>query len=150
MTHSHGPDKAAVKAYLLDLQDRICAALEAEDGGSFFEDSWQRPAGGGGRTRVIENAALIEKGGVNFSHVFGAGLPPSASACTARGSGASRLSWKASCGTAGPAPAAWRSSGVRGNCSPTGNAGPTAVTLTMGHALPCHADTDLIGQLAGS
>ena len=71
----------AVKAYLLDLQDRICAALEAEDGGTrFVEDAWTRPAGGGGRTRVIENGALIEKGGVNFSHVFGSGLPPSASA----------------------------------------------------------------------
>ena len=44
----------AVKAYLLDLQDRICAALEAEDGSArFVEDAWQRPAGGGGRTRVI-------------------------------------------------------------------------------------------------
>ena len=71
----------AVKAYLLDLQDRICAALEAEDGKArFFEDSWQRPAGGGGRTRVIENGAVIEKGGVNFSQVFGDNLPPSASA----------------------------------------------------------------------
>ncbi len=58
----------AVKAYLLDLQDRICAALEAEDGGTrFVEDAWNRPAGGGGRTRVIENGAVIEKGGVNFS-----------------------------------------------------------------------------------
>ena len=71
----------AVKAYLLDLQDRICTALQAEDGGAeFFEDAWQRPAGGGGRTRVMENGALIEKGGVNFSHVFGDSLPPSASA----------------------------------------------------------------------
>ena len=71
----------AVKAYLLDLQDRICAALEAEDGGTHFvEDAWTRTAGGGGRTRVIENGAVIEKGGVNFSHVFGSGLPPSASA----------------------------------------------------------------------
>ena len=71
----------AVKAYLLELQDRICAALEAEDGGArFAEDAWTRPAGGGGRTRVIENGALIEKGGVNFSHVHGSGLPPSASA----------------------------------------------------------------------
>ena len=66
----------AVKAYLLDLQERICAALAAEDGSkSFFEDSWQRPGGGGGRTRVMENGALIEKGGVNFSHVFGDALP---------------------------------------------------------------------------
>ena len=71
----------AVKAYLLDLQDRICAALETEDGGArFIEDAWERPAGGGGRTRVIENGQVIEKGGVNFSHVFGSGLPPSASA----------------------------------------------------------------------
>src|SRR3990167_5535744 len=71
----------AVKAYLLDLQDRICTALQAEDGGAeFFEDAWQRPAGGGGRTRVMENSALIEKGGGDFSHVFGDRLPPSASA----------------------------------------------------------------------
>jgi len=71
----------AVKAYLLDLQDRICAALEVEDGGArFVEDAWTRPGGGGGRTRVVENGALIEKGGVNFSHVHGDSLPPSASA----------------------------------------------------------------------
>ncbi len=58
----------AVKAYLLDLQDRICNALQTEDGASqFVEDAWERPAGGGGRTRVIENGSLIEKGGVNFS-----------------------------------------------------------------------------------
>ena len=58
---------AAVKTYLLDLQDRICAALEAEDGKArFAEDAWERPAGGGGRTRVIGDGALIEKGGVNF------------------------------------------------------------------------------------
>lgn len=71
----------AVKAYLLDLQDRICSALETEDGGAcFVEDAWVREAGGGGRTRVIGGGKVIEKGGVNFSHVFGAGLPPSASA----------------------------------------------------------------------
>ncbi len=70
-----------VKTYLLDLQTRICTALEAEDGQAcFIEDAWQRPGGGGGRTRVLENGALIEKGGVNFSHVFGDSLPPSASA----------------------------------------------------------------------
>jgi coproporphyrinogen III oxidase len=70
-----------VKAYLLDLQDRICAALETEDGGTrFVEDAWVRDAGGGGRTRVIGDGKVIEKGGVNFSHVFGSGLPPSASA----------------------------------------------------------------------
>src|SRR5690606_5821582 len=70
-----------VKADLHVLQDRICAALEAEDGGArLVEDAWTRPAGRGGRTRVIESGALIEKGGVNFSHVHGSGLPPSASA----------------------------------------------------------------------
>lgn len=71
----------AVKAYMLDLQDRICAAFEEADGqATFFEDKWEREAGGGGRTRVIANGALIEKGGVNFSHVYGGQLPASASA----------------------------------------------------------------------
>lgn len=69
----------AVKAALLDLQDRICAGLEAVDGeATFQEDVWERDAGGGGRTRVIENGAVFEQGGVNFSHVFGENLPPSA------------------------------------------------------------------------
>ncbi len=71
----------AVKDYLLDLQDRICDALGAEDGSATFrEDSWERAQGGGGRSRVLENGAVIEKGGVNFSHVFGDQLPPSATA----------------------------------------------------------------------
>ena len=71
----------AVKDYLLDLQDRICDALGAEDGSATFrEDSWEREQGGGGRSRVLENGAVIEKGGVNFSHVFGDQLPPSATA----------------------------------------------------------------------
>ncbi len=75
------PSLEAVKAYLLDLQERICAALEAEDGAArFVEDAWTRPTGGGGRTRVIAEGALLEKGGVNFSHVHGDSLPPSASA----------------------------------------------------------------------
>ncbi len=75
------PDKAAVKAYLLDLQDRICQALAAEDGGAgFVEDSWQRAEGGGGRSRVLANGELIEKGGVNFSHVYGTQMPASATA----------------------------------------------------------------------
>jgi len=81
MTISHGPDKAAVKAYLLDLQDRICNALAAEDGGAtFIEDSWTRAEGGGGRSRVLTNGAVIEKGGVNFSHVHGTQMPASATA----------------------------------------------------------------------
>jgi coproporphyrinogen III oxidase len=70
----------AVKAYLLALQDRICAELSEEDGGVFLEESWQREAGGGGRSRVLSDGAVIEKGGVNFSHVHGDQLPPSASA----------------------------------------------------------------------
>lgn len=68
-----------VKAYLLGLQDEICAGLELQDGqAAFQEDSWDRPQGGGGRTRVIENGAVFEKGGVNFSHVYGDQLPASA------------------------------------------------------------------------
>jgi coproporphyrinogen III oxidase len=74
------PDAAAVKAYLTDLQDRICTALAAEDGRPFREDSWERPGGGGGRSRVLEDGRVFEKAGVNFSHVFGDGLPPSATA----------------------------------------------------------------------
>lgn len=70
-----------VKAYLLDLQDRICSRLEESDGqASFKEDAWERPQGGGGRTRVIKDGAVFEKGGVNFSHVHGDSLPPSATA----------------------------------------------------------------------
>lgn len=73
-------DKQAVKNYLLQLQDNICAALQQVDGEVFVEDSWQRPEGGGGRSRVLADGNVIEKGGVNFSHVFGDGLPPSATA----------------------------------------------------------------------
>ena len=74
-------DIAAVKDYLMTLQDRICAALEQVDGRArFVEDDWQRPGGGGGRSRIMENGALLEKGGVGFSHVYGEGLPPSATA----------------------------------------------------------------------
>lgn len=70
----------SVKDYLLTLQDHICAELSAEDGGSFREENWDRAGGGGGRSRVLEDGAVIEKGGVNFSHVHGDELPPSASA----------------------------------------------------------------------
>lgn len=71
----------AVKSYLLELQDRISLALEQEDGvGRFREDRWERPEGGGGRSRVLEGGAVIEKGGINFSHVTGERLPPSATA----------------------------------------------------------------------
>lgn len=54
------------------MQDNICAALEACDGKArFFEDKWERPEGGGGKTRVIANGNVFEKGGVNTSIVFG-------------------------------------------------------------------------------
>ncbi len=56
--------------YILQLQDQIVAGLEAVEG-KFREDIWERPEGGGGRTRVIENGDIIEKGGVNISAVHG-------------------------------------------------------------------------------
>jgi coproporphyrinogen III oxidase len=65
---------------MLALQRRIVAALEILDGKPFREDRWDRPQGGGGISRVIEEGKLFERGGVNFSHVQGSGLPPSASA----------------------------------------------------------------------
>jgi coproporphyrinogen III oxidase len=71
---------AAVKDYLLGLQQHIVAALESLDGKPFREERWDRPQGGGGISRVIEEGALFERGGVNFSHVQGTGLPPSATA----------------------------------------------------------------------
>ena len=75
------PNTEAVKAFLLDLQDRICAGIEAEDGqAKFQEENWEREAGGGGRTRVMADGAVFEQAGINFSHVFGAGLPASATA----------------------------------------------------------------------
>jgi len=91
-------DTAAVRTYLLDLQARIVAALEDADGLPFRTDAWDRapsppspgtgegdkagPAfnGGGGISRLIEEGKVLERGGVNFSHVLGSQLPPSASA----------------------------------------------------------------------
>ena len=64
--------KEAWIAYIHDLQDRICLAVEEADGAAkFFEDAWERPEGGGGKTRVIANGAVFEKGGVNTSVVSG-------------------------------------------------------------------------------
>jgi coproporphyrinogen III oxidase len=57
--------------YFRELQDRIVAALERLDGSKFREDSWTRPGGGGGRTRVLADGNLFEKAGVNFSDVHG-------------------------------------------------------------------------------
>lgn len=74
-------NKTDVKAYLLGLQDSICDQLQALEGKArFVEDAWARAEGGGGRTRVIAEGELFEKAGVNFSHVFGDRLPPSATA----------------------------------------------------------------------
>ena len=70
----------AVGDYFTGLQARIVAALEALDGGSFRSDAWTRPAGGGGVSRVIEEGACFERGGVNYSRVQGASLPASATA----------------------------------------------------------------------
>lgn len=70
-----------VKQYLLELQHHICQELEDLDGKKrFMKDEWMRPQGGGGITSVIEQGEVFAKGGVNFSHVFGEELPPSASA----------------------------------------------------------------------
>lgn len=70
-----------VETYLKQLQDSICQSLEALDGkAKFYEESWQRPEGGGGRTRVMSDGAVFEKAGVNFSLVHGATMPASATA----------------------------------------------------------------------
>ena len=69
--------------YIENLQDTITSKIEAVDGsGKFEEDIWERPEGGGGRTRVIENGAIFEKGGVNISAVHGELPESSKSFCT--------------------------------------------------------------------
>ena len=76
------PSIEAVKAYLMDLQDRICQGLESQEPSARFEeDNWTYDNGvGGGRTRVLAEGQVFEQGGVNFSHVMGKTLPPSATA----------------------------------------------------------------------
>ncbi len=74
-------DTEAVKQFLLDTQENICARLAGEDGeAGFITDRWDRGDGGGGVSRVLSEGAVFEKAGVNFSHVFGKSLPPSATA----------------------------------------------------------------------
>ena len=72
----------AVRDYLLCLQQRIVDALQLADGQAFITDAWVRPAGerlqGDGRTQLVEDGGLLERGGCNFSHVTGLQLPPSA------------------------------------------------------------------------
>ena len=71
----------AVETFLRALQDRIGTEIEAADGRArFVEDAWQRPGGGGGRTRVLKDGAVFEQAGIGFSRVHGSPLPPSATA----------------------------------------------------------------------
>ncbi|MCK8515310.1 oxygen-dependent coproporphyrinogen oxidase [Methylonatrum kenyense] len=75
------PDPSAVRQYLLELQDRISGELEEDDGQARFqEELWDRSEGGGGRSRILRDGAVLEQGGVGFSHVFGETLPPAATA----------------------------------------------------------------------
>ncbi|MBP6514954.1 MAG: oxygen-dependent coproporphyrinogen oxidase [Steroidobacteraceae bacterium] len=83
-------DRGAVKAYLQGLQKRITATLEQQDGKARFRgDRWDRPEGGGGESRVLEDGALLEKGGVGFSHVMGPRMPASATQARPELAGAS-------------------------------------------------------------
>ena len=80
MTHD-SPSIPAVIAYLRGLHDRITDELESVDGaGRFRRDTWQRPEGGGGESRVLREGAVFEQAGINFSHVLGGKLPASATA----------------------------------------------------------------------
>jgi len=66
---------------LMTIQDDICSGLEhCDEKAKFHEDQWVREEGGGGRTRVISQGSVFEKGGVNYSHVYGQSLPPAATA----------------------------------------------------------------------
>src|SRR5439155_14602057 len=83
---------ARAATFFRDVQDRICAGLSAADGTPFREDVWDRPGGGGGRTRVLADGGLFEKAGVNFSDVhgdfdpaFAAQIPGDGTAFTATG-----------------------------------------------------------------
>jgi len=82
----------AARDYFLDLQSRVVAALETVDGRPFRRDEWARAEGGGGVARLIEDGAVLERGGVNFSHVKGDKLPPSS---TAGRPGIAGRSWEA-------------------------------------------------------
>ncbi len=75
-------DTATGRAFFLDLQERITAAVAAVDGGTFVADSWEKapdePLQGNGLTKILENGAVFERAGCGFSHVRGSRLPPSA------------------------------------------------------------------------
>lgn len=77
-------DTKILRDYFLGLQDRITLAMGELDGQSFVEDSWTKPSDaklqGNGRSRILENGNILERGGVGFSHVLGNSMPPSATA----------------------------------------------------------------------
>ena len=82
-----------VRQYLTGLQDHICAAIEAVDGGArFVEDAWTRDEGGGGRTRILRDGAVFDQAGIGFSDVSGTQLPPAATAARPELAGAT---WRA-------------------------------------------------------
>jgi len=83
------PDITVVIAYLRKLHDQISDGIEQLDGNQFRRDAWQRPEGGGGESRVLSNGAIFEQAGINFSHVVGKQLPPSATAARPELAGAS-------------------------------------------------------------
>ncbi len=66
-----------VSNFMRQVQDTICQTITALDGTEFHEDSWERPEGGGGRSRVLTEGTIFERAGVGFSAVFGPQLPPS-------------------------------------------------------------------------
>ena len=72
--------KDQIKSYFLNLQELIVSRMETLDGKPFRRDAWDRPEGGGGISRLVEEGNLLERAGVNFSHVMGDKLPPSATA----------------------------------------------------------------------
>jgi coproporphyrinogen III oxidase len=82
MTAPTTTDTARVRTWLLELQQRIVAAMEAEDGKAFLRDAWVREPGsrleGDGISRLVEDSVLLERAGCSFSHVRGRSLPPSA------------------------------------------------------------------------
>ena len=81
MSNSSQQQLAEVQGFLQQLQDSICQALQQADGEArFVEDAWQRAEGGGGRSRVLTGGAVFEQAGVNYSHVYGAQMPASATA----------------------------------------------------------------------
>ncbi|KAB2312586.1 oxygen-dependent coproporphyrinogen oxidase [Betaproteobacteria bacterium SCN2] len=72
--------KDQIKSYFLNLQELIVSRMETLDGKPFRRDAWDRPEGGGGISRLVEEGNVLERAGVNFSHVMGDKLPPSATA----------------------------------------------------------------------